>query len=182
MWGMDFASFGVFFLSHVKSWSIDNMLTITDLGWSIHCKLILTRVSFKTNPCQKCKSMGRQNIIIVPWLDVSTSKMSSHHEHLAVDQYIDEDEEAYCNNHSYLHLRYIANYHLRRDNYTSISTLMRPTLVVKRTKQRFVSRKFELHARMCSNGRRFGRHPAVGPLTESRRLCLREGEVSALLR
>ena len=52
----------------------------------IHCKLILTRVSFKTtSPCQKCKSMGRQNIIIVLWLDVSTRKMSSHHQHLVVD-------------------------------------------------------------------------------------------------
>ena len=52
----------------------------------VHCKLILTRVSFKTtSPCQKCKSMGRQNIIIVLWLDVSTRKMSSHHQHLVVD-------------------------------------------------------------------------------------------------
>ena len=34
---------------------------------------------------------------MVPWLDVSTRKMSSHHQHLVVDQYIDEDEGAYCN-------------------------------------------------------------------------------------
>ena len=40
----------------------------------------------------------------------------------------------------------------------------------KTTKQCFVTRKFELHARMCSNGRRFGRQPEVGPLTESRKV------------
>ena len=57
-----------------------------ELREHLHCKLILTRVSFKTtSPCQKCKGMGRQNIIIVLWLDVSTRKMSSHHQHLVVD-------------------------------------------------------------------------------------------------